>query len=188
MKKLPEINFVQNQQRQIKLRTNKKKITNFSFLAILLSYSIIFLLVLSYQAYLTIRSRSIQNNIDKETKLIEGLSPIENKVYLLKQKTTGILSIQEANFSHQDLIEEIFKLLPSELEVEQFDLSDDFAVNFGARTNNPMAVFEFIDRINRYNSNQNGKKIDLAVINGIKVDSSGFYSFKVDLKIVFVES
>lgn len=185
MRKIPDINFVKKEQALIKLHSKRMYLIQSISLIVLAVYTLILLSLISYSGILGFRLKVIQKKIATETEILEKLTPIETQYVVLKRKASAIYAMTSTLYRHQDLIEEIFKLLPSNLSINGFSVDKNNEVKFSAASPNPLAINEFIANVNQHNAINPNKRLEMAIIEGLNVNDEGVYSFTVSLKVNF---
>jgi hypothetical protein len=185
MAKTPEINFVKKDTALLKLHAKRMYVIQSASFVVLGVYGFILFLMLSISGFLAYQVKRVESKIRIETKALENLAPVESKYVLLKQKTSAALSMTKSLYRHQDLIEAIFQLIPSDLSVKGFSVDEANEIIFSGSTSNPQTISEFIANINKHNNIATDNKLVKANIASVNVNIDGLYTFSVNLKVEF---
>lgn len=188
MKENANINFVKKDQTLLKIQAKRSHIIQSVSMIILGVYALFLILVFSYSTFLSFQFQSTEKNIQKEIKEIEKLTPIEAKYLILKQKAEAGVATSQSMYRYQDLIEALFRLIPSDLLVSGFTVDEENYVVFSAKTNNPYTIDDFISKVFQYNTTQSDSKLVSADINSVSVDKEGIYNLNIKFFVQFTEN
>ncbi|NMC36127.1 hypothetical protein GYA49_03715 [Candidatus Beckwithbacteria bacterium] len=180
--KPPEINFLTRQRTLFMLQSKRMYLIQMLSFGTLIAYGFVLLSLVSYSAYLGYRLTQTNKGIDQEKKTLERLSSMEVQYYGLKNKSEKILGVYNSLYQHQETMDLVFKILPSDLEVQSFSVDEEGDLTFSASTPKIESIGTLFENIQQYQTYQS-LQIENVTVNNISVNDLGEYSFGITIKL-----
>lgn len=174
-----KINFLAKYQEQLKQKTRRLFFLQVSAFSILIVYGLVMVATFAYHFILSKENQSLDNNINLQKKRIEEASVAETKQTYLKAKTVNLKQILSEAQSHQIVIEGFFNLIPEEIDIKGFVISQNEVVTFQGRTATFAPLAKLISNIQKRQFGQ--RQIFAVSLDNFSLNNEGDYSFSFTL-------
>ena len=180
--KTPNINFLARQKTLYLLQSRRLYLIQALSLGTLGVYAFVLISLLTYSAFLAFRVGQVNQSIEKGKSSLEQLVGYEMKYYALKQKAKQVQNVYQSLSKHNEIIDLVFKLLPSELSVKSFSIKEGGTLEFSASTPKIENIGTLMENMQQYREFES-IKITNAVMDSVSVNNEAVYSFSVKLAV-----
>lgn len=179
---IPEINLLSRFRTQLVIRAKRQLYIQLLCTIFLVLFGLSWLGLSAYNYYLHNQIKAIDSQVSTLTEQIKNLVEFESKYTLLKRKASALLGITQSARKHQDLVEDIFTLLPEGLLVNSFSIKENGEIIFDAKTGNPNQLHMFLNDLG--SKKQLGSSpIRKITVSRITVNSEGQYTVGVIIQL-----
>lgn len=179
------VNFLREKIKIIRKKARFAAITKIGSFVIAIVYLGIVVGVFGFYLLESNKKKSLETKVTEAKNTIETLSPIETKETYLVSTVKTISPIISTKKKNNILIQSVLKLLPENVSVSEFEISESSEVEFVLKTNDLGLVENFFDNIKK--AEFEDLVIKQVTINRVSIEEESGYSVMVKLAFEYKE-
>ncbi len=173
------VNFLREKIKVIQKKARFAAVVRIGSFVVAIVYLGIVLGVFGLYLMETNKKKNLETKVEEAKKNIEGLSSIETKEAYLVSTVKTISPIISTKKKNNVLIQSVLKLLPENVNVSEFDISESNEIEFILRTNDLDLVEDFFENIKK--ATFTDLIIKQVEINRVAIEEESGYSVTVTL-------